>query len=150
MAFVAAAVIGATALAGPALAQTTSPTATPALPAAPAGSVQLNADTAVLHDRVNKYFRDDSNVALAKCTGASPKFASPVLTFANYSKGPFIGVDADISADATLKPGTRAGTYPITVTCGPDTYRATFTVTAPQVTRVPRGGAHTGDGSLAG
>ena len=114
--FVVAAVIGATALAAPATAQqSTSPTPS----AAPAkGSVQLNVNTAINQTLVDKYVRDAPNVALAKCEGASPTFSSPVLTFANYFPGPFMGTDANISADATLKPGTAPGTYPLTVTCG--------------------------------
>lgn len=144
--FVAAAVLGATALAGPAAAQSTTPAPAPK----PAGSVQLNLNTAVNQNLVNKYDRDGSNVALAKCTGSSPTFTSPVLTFGNYNQGPFMGVDANISADATLKPGTPAGSYPLTVTCGGNSYTTTFSVPAPQVAKVPQGGAKAGDGSLAG
>ncbi|MGW4524252.1 hypothetical protein [Amycolatopsis sp. NPDC004378] len=142
--FVAAAVIGATALAAPATAQQSTS------PSAPAGSVQLNVNTAINKTLVDKYVRDAPNVALAKCEGASPAFSSPALTFSNYTPGPFMGVDANISADAALKPGTGAGTYPLTVTCGGNTYRTQFTVPAPQVSRVPSGAAKAGDGSMAG
>jgi hypothetical protein len=146
--FVVAAVIGATALAAPATAQqSTGPTPS----AAPAkGSVQLNVNTAINQTLVDKYVRDAPNVALAKCEGASPTFSSPVLTFANYFPGPFMGTDANISADATLKPGTAPGTYPLTVTCGAGTYSTQFSVPAAQVAKVPAGAAKAGDGSMAG
>ncbi|WP_410639432.1 hypothetical protein [Amycolatopsis sp. lyj-346] len=149
--FVAAAVIGATALAGPAMAQSTGPTssASPA-PRTTAGMVQLNVNTAINQSLVDKYVRDAPNVALAKCEGPSPAFSSPVLTFTNYTPGPFMGVDANISADVELKPGTTAGTYPLTVTCGGQTYSAQFTVPASQVAKVPSGAAKAGDGSMAG
>ncbi|OXM66803.1 hypothetical protein [Amycolatopsis vastitatis] len=153
MVFVAAAVIGATALAGPAMAQSTgtTPSATPSsTPGAPAGMVQLNVNTAINSTLVDKYVRDAPNVALAKCEGASPKFTSPVLTFSNYTPGPFMGADANISADVELKPGTAAGTYPLTVTCGGQTYSTQFTVPASQVAKVPSGAAKAGDGSMAG
>jgi hypothetical protein len=145
--FVAAAVIGTTTLAGPATAQSTSPA--PA-PAPSAGSVQLNVNTAINQSLVDKYVRDAPNVALAKCDGASPAFSSPVLTFANYTPGPFMGADANISADATLKPGTAAGTYPLTMTCGGKSYSTRFSVPAAQVAKVPSGAAKAGDGSMAG
>lgn len=145
--FVAAAVIGATALAAPATAQSTSPTPSPA---PSAGSVQLNVNTAINQTLVDKYVRDAPNVALAKCDGTSPAFSSPVLTFTNYTPGPFMGADANISADAELKPGTAAGTYPLSVTCGGKTYDTQFTVAAAQVTKVPSGAAKAGDGSMAG
>ncbi|MEV6829759.1 hypothetical protein [Amycolatopsis sp. NPDC051102] len=145
--FVAAAVIGATTLAGPAMAQNTS---TAAAPSPAAGMVQLNVNTAINQTLAGKYVRDAPNVALAKCDGPSPKFASPVLTFANYTPGPFMGVDANISADVALKPDTAAGTYPLTVTCGSQTYSAQFTVPAAQVAKVPSGAAKAGDGSMAG
>jgi hypothetical protein len=146
--FVVAAVIGATTLAGPAQAQQQSPSPTPS--AAPAkGSVQLNVNTAINQSLVDKYVRDAPNVALAKCEGASPKFSSPALTFSNYTPGPFMGADANISADAALTPGTPAGTYPLTVTCGGQTYSTQFSVPAPQVSKVPSGAAKAGDGSMA-
>lgn len=149
--FVAAVVIGATALAGPAVAQSTgaTPSASPA-PAQKAGSVQLNVNTAINQTLVGKYVRDAPNVALAKCEGTSPSFSSPVLTFTNYTPGPFMGADANISADAELKPGTAAGTYPLTVTCGGQTYSTQFTVPAAQVSKVPSGAAKAGDGSMSG
>ena len=146
--FVVAAVIGATTLAGPAMAQQST---VPAPSGAPAkGSVQLNVNTAINQSLVDKYVRDAPNVALAKCEGASPAFSSPALTFSNYTPGPFMGADANISADAALKPGTGAGTYPLTVTCGSQTYSTQFTVPAPQVSKVPSGAAKAGDGSMAG
>jgi hypothetical protein len=150
--FVVAAVIGATASAGPAIAQqSTAPTPTPATaPAQSTGSVQLNVNTAVNQSLVDKYVRDAPNVALAKCEGASPAFSSPVLAFSNYTPGPFMGADANISADVELKPGTAAGTYPLTVTCGGQTYSTKFTVPAAQVAKVPSGAAKAGDGSMAG
>ncbi|MET8851356.1 hypothetical protein [Amycolatopsis sp. NPDC004625] len=144
--FVAAAVFGATALAGPAMAQSTS---TAAAPSPAAGKVQLNVNTAINQTLVDKYVRDAPNVALAKCDGASPKFASPVLSFSNYTPGPFMGTDANISADVELKPGTGAGSYPLTVTCGGQTYSTQFTVPAAQVAKVPSGAAKAGDGSMA-
>jgi hypothetical protein len=143
--FVAAAVIGATVPAAPATAQNTGPA-----PAPSAGSVQLNVNTAINQSLVDKYVRDAPNVALAKCEGAAPAFSSPALTFANYTPGPFMGADANISADATLKPGTAAGTYPLTVTCGDKSYSTRFSVPAAQVTKVPSGAAKAGDGSMAG
>ncbi len=146
---VVAAMIGATTLTGSAMAQSTGRTTNPAPPAGP-GFVQLNANTAINQDLVNKYVDDAPNVALAQCQGASPTFASPVLTFSNYTPGPFMGVEANISADTKINPGTPAGTYPITVTCGEKSYSATFTVPAPQVKKVPKGGAKAGDGSMAG
>lgn len=142
--FVAAAVIGATAPAAPATAQSSNSS-----PAA-AGSVQLNVNTAINTTLVDKYVRDAPNVALAKCTGDKPTFASPVLTFSNYVPGPFMGTDANISADVELKPGTAAGTYPLTVTCGGNTYSTQFSVPAAQVAKVPSGAAKAGDGSMAG
>ena len=149
--FVAAAVIGATALTGPAMAQGTGPApSTSPAPSAPAGSVQLNVNTAINQTLVDKYVRDAPNVALAKCEGPSPKFSSPVLTFSNYTPGPFMGADANISADVELAPGTTAGTYPLTVTCGGQTYSTKFTVPAAQVAKVPTGAAKAGDGSMAG
>ncbi|MET8998856.1 hypothetical protein [Amycolatopsis sp. Hca4] len=145
---VAAAVFGATALTGPAMAQQST---VPAPSGAPAkGSVQLNVNTAINQTLVDKYVRDAPNVALAKCDGPSPAFSSPVLTFANYTPGPFMGADANISADVELKPGTAAGTYPLSVTCGSQTYTTQFTVPAAQVARVPSGAAKAGDGSMAG
>ncbi|WP_072474574.1 hypothetical protein [Amycolatopsis australiensis] len=145
--FVAAAVFGATALAAPATAQqSTSPA--PATP--PPGFVQLNANTAVNQTLVNKYVRDAPNVALAKCAGDKPTFTSPVLTFSNYTPGPFMGVDANVSADVALKPGTPAGTYELTVSCSEQNYTTQFTVPAPQVSKVPSGAAKAGDGSMAG
>ncbi|MDT7798605.1 MAG: hypothetical protein QOI78_2038 [Actinomycetota bacterium] len=143
--FVAAAVIGATGPAAPATAQSTSPA-----PAPGAGSVQLNVNTAINQSLVDKYVRDAPNVALAKCDGASPAFSSPVLTFSNYTPGPFMGADANISADAALKPGTAAGTYPLSVTCGGKSYSTRFSVPAAQVAKVPSGAAKAGDGSMAG
>ncbi|MEU0531725.1 hypothetical protein [Amycolatopsis tolypomycina] len=143
--FVAAAVIGTTALTGPAMAQSTSPA-----PSAKAGMVQLNVNTAINQTLVDKYVRDAPNVALAKCEGPSPAFSSPVLTFSNYTPGPFMGVDANISADVELKPGAAAGSYPLTVTCGGQTYTTQFTVPAAQVAKVPSGAAKAGDGSMAG
>lgn len=145
--FVAAAVIGATTLAAPATAQSTGPAPSPA---PGAGSVQLNVNTAINQSLKDKYVRDAPNVALAKCEGAAPAFSSPVLTFANYTPGPFMGADANISADATLKPGTAAGTYALTVTCGDKSYSTRFSVPAAQVTKVPSGAAKAGDGSMAG
>ncbi|WIY03535.1 hypothetical protein QRX60_06680 [Amycolatopsis mongoliensis] len=146
--FVVAAMIGATALAGPAMAQQST---VPAPSGAPAkGSVQLNVNTAINQSLVDKYVRDAPNVALAKCEGGSPTFSSPALTFSNYTPGPFMGADANISADAALKPGTPAGTYPLTVTCGSQTYSTRFSVPAPQVSKVPSGAAKAGDGSMAG
>ncbi|HWD06553.1 MAG TPA: hypothetical protein VG674_29355 [Amycolatopsis sp.] len=146
--FVAVAAIGAAGVAVPAVAATGGPTA----PAAPV-TVQLNQDTAVLHGLVDKYQRGDVNVALADCPGAkagSTKFSSPVLKFDDYDFGPFIGVKATVSASADLVPGTAAGSYPLTVTCGGKDYTATFSVPAAQVVEVPSGAAKTGDGSLAG
>jgi hypothetical protein len=149
--FVAAAVIGATTLTGSAMAQSTgsTPSASPA-PKTAAGNVQLNVNTAINQSLVDKYVRDAPNVALAKCEGPSPAFSSPALTFTNYTPGPFMGADANISADAELKPGTAAGTYPLTVTCGGQTYTTQFTVPASQVAKVPAGAAKAGDGSMAG
>ncbi len=149
--FVAAAVIGATTLTGSAMAQSTgsTPSASPA-PKTAVGMVQLNVNTAINQSLVDKYVRDAPNVALAKCEGPSPAFSSPALTFTNYTPGPFMGADANISADAELKPGTAAGTYPLTVTCGGQTYTTQFTVPASQVAKVPSGAAKAGDGSMAG
>lgn len=145
---VAAAVIAATVLTGSAHAQGTG-TTTPAPPPAP-GKVQLNVNTAVNQTLVDKYVLDAPNVAVAQCPGDSPTFASPALTFSNYTPGPFNGVDANITADAALKPGTAAGSYPLTVTCGGKSYSTTFSVPAPQVSKVPQGAAKAGDGSMAG
>jgi len=145
---VAAAMIGATALSGSAMAQGTGQTTNAAQPAP--GMVQLNANTAINQTLVNKYVTDAPNVALGQCAGDKPTFASPVLTFSNYQPGPFMGVDANTSADAVLNPGTPAGTYPLTISCSTGSYNATFSVPAPQVKKVPKGGAHAGDGSMAG
>ncbi|QRP45185.1 hypothetical protein [Amycolatopsis sp. FDAARGOS 1241] len=149
--FVAAVAIGTVAVAGQAVAATGGPAAAPAQPA-PAVTVQLNQDTAVLHGMVDKYQRGEANVALADCPGAkagSTTFSSPVLTFASYDFGPFIGVQATVSARAELAPGTAAGAYPLTVSCGGKTYSTTFSVPAAQVAEVPSGAAKAGDGSLA-
>jgi hypothetical protein len=146
--FVAVAAIGAVAVAGPATAATGG--SAPAQPAS-AVSVQLNQDTAG-QQTLNKFQRGDDNVALAQCPGAkagATSFSSPVLTFANYDFGPFIGVEATVSADALLVPGTPAGSYPLTVNCGGKPYSAKFTVPAAQVAKVPAGAAKAGDGSLA-
>ena len=145
---VAAAMIGATMLSGSAMAQSTGQTTNAAQPTP--GMVQLNANTAINQTLVNKYVTDAPNVALGQCPGDKPTFASPVLTFSNYQPGPFMGVAANISADAVLNPGTAAGTYPLTVTCGEKSYNTTFSVPAPQVKRVPTGAAKAGDGSMAG
>ncbi|MEC3981580.1 hypothetical protein [Amycolatopsis sp. H20-H5] len=151
--FVAAWVIGATAFAGTAAGHA-QPGQQPPTPSTPAATVQLNADTAVSHGLINKYANGEPNVALAQCqsTGTAPTsatFSSPVLTFANYDRGPLIGVPANMSADAMLKPGTRSGQYPITVTCDGKPYTATFSVTTPQTKKVPSGAARAGDGSTA-
>ncbi|MEV4600086.1 hypothetical protein AB0K15_22125 [Amycolatopsis sp. NPDC049253] len=148
--FVAAVAIGTVAVAGQAVAATGGPA--PAAAPAPAVTVQLNQDTAALHGLVNHFQRGESNVALADCPGAkagSTTFSSPVLKFANYDFGPFLGVHATVSADADLLSGTAAGDYPLTVACGGKTYTATFTVPAAQVATVPAGAAKAGDGSLA-
>ncbi|WP_020662588.1 hypothetical protein [Amycolatopsis benzoatilytica] len=116
-------------------------------------TVQLNQDTAVLHDQLNVYQRGvGPNLALADCPGATAgatTFSSPVLQFSHYDFGPFIGVKATVSADANLVPGTAPGSYPLTVNCGGKAYTATFSVSAPQVSKVPAGAAKAGDGSLA-
>ena len=117
-------------------------------------TVQLNQDTVVLHGQLNVYQRGvGPNLALADCPGAksgATTFSSPALTFSHYDFGPFVGVKATVAADATLVPGTAPGSYPLTVTCGGKPYTATFTVSAPQVSKVPAGAAKAGDGSLAG
>lgn len=145
---VVAAMIGATALSGSAMAQGTGQTTNTAQPAP--GMVQLNVNTAVNQTLVNKYVFDAPNVALGRCDGDKPTFDSPVLTFSNYQPGPFMGVDANTSADATLKPGTPAGTYPLTISCSTGSSQTTFSVPAGQVKKVPRGAAKAGDGSMAG
>jgi hypothetical protein len=157
-AFVAALAIGVTVVTSPATGfaqqrqqQPTSPNAT--------ATVQLNTDTAVLHGLINKYTNDDFNVALGECADAgspnapqSTTFSSPVLTFSHYTYQPTMGVNANVTADAQLKPGTAAGSYQLTMTCDGQPYNATFTVpeeAVKQVRKVPSGGAHAGDGSLA-
>jgi hypothetical protein len=116
-------------------------------------TVQLNQDTAALHDQINNYqLGVGPNVALADCPGAkagATTFASPVLKFSHYDFGPFVGVKATVSADANLVPGTAPGRYPLTVQCGGKAYTATISVPAPQVSQVPSGAAKAGDGSLA-
>jgi hypothetical protein len=124
-------------------------------------TVQLNADTAVSHGLTDKYTNDDFNVALGQCVApgsastSAPKsttFSSPVLTFANYTFEPMMGVAANVSANAKLNPGTGAGAYSLTMTCNGMSYAATFTVATPaghQVRRVPAGAAGAGDGSTA-
>ncbi|GAA4541153.1 hypothetical protein [Amycolatopsis samaneae] len=144
---VAAAVLGAGVLAVPAVAQPS-----PAPPPSPAAdvTVQLNVDTAARHGWVNKLVRDEQNVALAQCP--APKtatFSSPVLTFDRYDFGPVMRIHANVSAVATLNPGTGAGTYPLTVNCEGKPYTAMFSVPAPQVAAVPSGAAKAGDGSMA-
>jgi hypothetical protein len=143
--FVAVAAIGAVAVAGPATAATGGPAPAQAV------SVQLNQDTAG-QQTLNKFQRGDDNVALAQCPGAkagATTFSSPVLTFANYDFGPFIGVEATVTADALLVPGTPAGSYQLTVNCAGKPYNTKFTVPAAQVAKVPAGAAKAGDGSLA-
>ncbi|MGW4483654.1 hypothetical protein ACWEOE_07415 [Amycolatopsis sp. NPDC004368] len=146
--------IGTIAVAGQAVAATGghAPAPTGPAPAAPAVTVQLNQDTPAMPGLVNHFQRGEDNVALADCPGAnvgSTTFSSPVLKFGNYDFGPFIGVQATVSADAELAPGTAAGDYPLTVACGGKTYTAKFSVPAAQVTKVPAGAAKAGDGSLA-
>lgn len=133
-------------------------TAVPAVaadgPAPDPVTVQLNQDTAVLHGQVNAYQRgSDPNVAFAYCPGAkagTAAFSSPALKFSQYFYGEMVGVKATMSAHANLVPGTKPGSYPLTVTCAGKQYNATFTVPAAQVSRVPQGAAKAGDGSLAG
>lgn len=132
-------------------------TAVPAMaadgPASDPVTVQLNQDTAVLHGQVNAYQRgSDPNLALAYCPGAkegTAAFSSPALRFSQYFYGEMVGVKATMNAHASLAPGTKPGSYPLTVTCGGKQYNATFTVPAAQVSRVPQGAAKAGDGSLA-
>jgi hypothetical protein len=159
-AFIAALAIGLTTLVSPAAVMAQPQPATPEAPATTDETVQLNADTAVTHGLVNKYVPDDFNVALGLCPAggtdkapASTTFASPVLTFANYHFGATMGVKANVTADAELKPGTGAGSYQITMNCNGKSYNATFTVpgsVAQQVRKVPEGAARAGDGSMAG
>ncbi|MFD9894569.1 hypothetical protein ACFWY9_34930 [Amycolatopsis sp. NPDC059027] len=146
--FGAVAVLGASLLAVPAAAQPTP--VSPAAPAPAGVSVQLNADTAAKHGSVNKFVRDSQNVALAQCpTPKTATFSSPVLAFGRYDFGSVMGVQANVSAVAWLNSGTAAGDYPLTVTCEGKSYTATFSVSAPQVEKVPSGAAKAGDGSLA-
>ncbi|EME57613.1 hypothetical protein [Amycolatopsis decaplanina] len=142
--------IGAAVLAGssPGLAQQPQPD--------PGVTVQLNDDTAYELGLVNKYVHGDSNVALAQCPGGdglkaptSTTFSSPVLSIGKYDYGPLIGVPANVSADVELKEGTAPGSYPLTVNCNGKSYAATFSVPARQVSAVPSGAAHAGDGSMA-
>ncbi|MET9261166.1 hypothetical protein [Amycolatopsis sp. NPDC004079] len=133
-------------------------TAVPAVaadgPAPDPVTVQLNQDTAVRHGQMNAYQRgSDPNLALAYCPGAkagAATFSSPALAFSQYYYGEMVGVKATMSARANLVPGTKPGSYPLTVTCDGKQYNATFTVPAAQVSRVPQGAAKAGDGSLAG
>jgi hypothetical protein len=157
-AFIAALAIGLTTLVSPAavLAQ---PVTTPEASAPTAETVQLNSDTAVTHGLANKYVPNDFNVALGLCpTPGSEKaptsttFSSPVLSFTNYAFNPTMGVKANVTADAELKPGTGAGSYQITMNCNGKSYNATFTVPGSveqQVRKVPEGAARAGDGSMA-
>ncbi|WP_406640864.1 hypothetical protein [Amycolatopsis sp. WGS_07] len=129
-------------------------TAVPAAASAPDPvTVQLNQDTAVLHGQVNAYQRgSDPNMAFAYCPGAkagTATFSSPVLAFSQYFYGEMVGVKATMSAHANLVPGTKPGSYPLTVTCDGKQQTTTFTVPAAQVSRVPKGAAKAGDGSLA-
>jgi hypothetical protein len=120
--------------------------------------VQLNADTAVSQGLANKYTNDDFNVALGECLApgagvddgapASTTFFSPVLTFTNYAFLPTLGVQANVSANAKLKPGTKSGSYPLTMVCDGKSYTATFGVSK-QVLKVPAGAPHTGGGGTA-
>lgn len=162
IAFVAAATMGLTALAGPSAGFAQSGTAQSGIALSRQGTpatVQLNADTAVSRGLTNKYTNDDANVALGLCVipgsasaPASTIFSSPVLTFTNYSFEPTLGVAANVSADAKLKPGTRSGMYPLIMTCDGKRYRATFVVprsAASQVSKVPSGAARAGGGGTA-
>ena len=158
-AFIAALAIGLTTLVSPAavLAQ---PAPTPEVPAPTAETVQLNSDTAVTHGLANKYVPGDFNVALGLCPApgsekapTSTTFSSPVLAFTNYAFNPTMGVKANVTADAELKPGTGAGSYQITMNCNGKSFNATFTVPGSaeqQVRKVPEGAARAGDGSMAG
>lgn len=123
-----------------------------------AGNVQLNADTAVLHGLKGKYHGDGDDIALGGCVTPgtdglrapkSARFSSPVLTFDHYDFGPLIGVPANVTAEANLKPGTAPGEYPLFLECEGKSYRATFVVTKGQVSKVPSGAARAGDGSMA-
>jgi hypothetical protein len=157
-AFIAALAIGVTVVTSPATGFAQQRQQQPTAPDATA-TVQLNADTAVSHGLINKYTNDDFNVALGECADAgspnAPKsttFSSPVLTFANYAYQPTMGVNANVTADAQVKPGTAAGSYQLTMTCNGKPYNATFTVpeeAVKQVRKVPSGGARAGDGSMA-
>ncbi|MGW7538021.1 hypothetical protein [Amycolatopsis sp. NPDC054798] len=144
--FAVAAAIGVAGTAVPAVAAADGPAPDPV-------TVQLNQDTAVLHGQVNAFQRgSDPNLALAYCPGAkagTAAFSSPALTFSKYFYGEMVGVKATMSANANLVPGTKPGSYPLTVTCAGKQYTATFTVPAAQVSRVPKGAAKAGDGSLA-
>jgi hypothetical protein len=155
-AFLAALAIGVTVVTSPAIGFAQQRQQQPTAPDTTA-TVQLNTDTAVSHGLVNKYTNDDFNVALGQCTDPgsvnAPKsttFSSPVLTFSDYSYQPSMGVKANVSADAKLKPGTAAGGYQLTMTCNGKPYNATFIVSqaaVQQVRKVPTGGAQAGDGS---
>ncbi|GHH25923.1 hypothetical protein [Amycolatopsis oliviviridis] len=145
--------IGAALLAGPAtgLAQQSAPQPDPG-----GVTVQLNDDTAYELGLVNKYVHGDANVALAQCPGGqglkaptSTTFSSPVLSIGKYDYGPLIGVPANVSAEVELKKDTAPGNYPLTVNCNGKSYTATFSVPARQVSAVPSGSAHAGDGSMA-
>lgn len=142
--------IGATVLAGASAGFAQQPEADPGV------TVQLNDDTAYELGLVNKYVHGDSNVALARCPGgdglkapASTTFSSPVLSIGKYDYGPLIGVPANVSAEVELNDGTAPGSYPLTVNCNGKSYTATFTVPSRQVSAVPSGAAHAGDGSMA-
>jgi hypothetical protein len=153
-AFVAALAVGAAILASPAAGYAQQAPGHP-------GTVQLNADTAVLHGLAGVYQGDGTDTALGGCVAPgtdgttsprSARFTSPVLSFANYNYGPLIGVPANVSADAKLNPGTKPGQYPLTLTCEGKTYQTTFTVkagTAEQVLKVPSGAARAGGGGTA-
>ncbi|AIG79803.1 Conserved putative secreted protein [Amycolatopsis japonica] len=142
--------IGAAVLAGPSTGFAQQPQPDPGV------TVQLNDDTAYELGLVNKYVHGDANVALAQCPGGdgmkaptSTTFSSPVLTIGKYDYGPLIGVPANVSADVELKAGTAPGSYPLTVNCNGKSYTATFSVPPRQVSAVPAGAAHAGDGSMA-
>lgn len=159
-AFVAALALGLTFLVGSSTGFAQQAPTTPAAPDASA-HVQLNADTAVTTGLTDKYANGDTNVALGECLApgapaggpspASTTFSSPVLTFADYTYQPTIGVAANVTANVTLKPGTKSGSYPLVMSCNGKTYRAMFTVTTPaqQVRKVPVGAPYTGGGGTA-
>ncbi|MGW0520129.1 hypothetical protein [Crossiella sp. NPDC003009] len=78
---------------------------------------------------------------------------SPTLSMGTPRRDPHGHQPWALRASGTVRPDAQPGPHPVTVTCGDQTLRATFTVLPsdkqPQVQQPPAGGVETGDGSVS-